>query len=94
MAEMIDIEVVCALPERQAGVRFKVPEGTTLLEAARLSGLPAEFPEVELDPARLGVFGKLRKPDEPVKPGDRVEIYRPLTVDPKEERRRRAAERR
>lgn len=94
MADLIDIEVACALPDRQVVVRLEVPEGTTLLEAVRRSGLPGRFPEVEVDPARLGVFGKLGKADEPVKPGDRVEIYRPLTIDPKERRRQQARDRR
>lgn len=93
MAEPVAIEVACALPGRQVVVRLEVPVGTTLLEAVQRSGLPGRFPEIEVDPARLGVFGKLRKPDEAVKSGDRVEIYRPLKIDPKEQRRQRAGER-
>lgn len=90
MADSVGIEVVCALPERQEVIRLKVPEGTTILEAARLSGLPERFPEVELNPARLGVFGRLCPPERIVAAGDRVEIYRPLRADPKDRRRQRA----
>jgi uncharacterized protein len=49
------------------------------------------FPEIDLEQSRIGVFGKLRRPDEQVRAGDRIEIYRPLIADPKESRRRRAA---
>lgn len=91
--DTIRIEVVYAEPERQPLLSLSVPAGTTAIEAVRLSGLLESFPY--LDPGgsnRLGVFGKLCKPEQELRDGDRVEIYRPLKADPKEVRRRLAAE--
>ena len=89
---LIDVEVAYALPERQALIRISVPAGTTALEAAQRSGLEARFPGLTLnDDSRLGIFGQIVPPDQPLSAGDRVEIYRPLLADPKEVRRARAA---
>jgi len=89
----IKIEVVYALPDQQVAVRLDVPEGTTVAEAVMLSQLLEKFPDIKLDGQnKLGIFGRLTKPDTALRPGDRVEIYRPLLADPKEVRKRRAAE--
>jgi hypothetical protein len=84
---MIAIEVAAALPDRQLVVPVQVPAGTTVAEAVALSGIAERLSCLEVDPDRLGVFGRRRRPEEPVKEGDRVEVYRPLTADPKEIRR-------
>jgi len=84
------IEVVFALPDRQMLRTLELPEGSTLREAIYASGLAREFPEIEIDDQRLGVFGRLRPPDHPLHDGDRVEVYRPLRIDPREARRKRA----
>lgn len=89
--ETIEVEVAYACPERQLILKVEVPHGTTAIEAARLSGIEEEFPEIELGKNRLGVFGKLCKNDRPLAPGDRVEIYRPLLADPRAARRELAA---
>ena len=88
----IKVEVAYAQPTQQKILSVEVEEGTTLLDAARQSGITGYFPEIDLDNTKLGVFGKLvPKPDvQTVKPGDRIEIYRPLIADPKEVRKRRA----
>lgn len=90
----IEVEVVYGLPERQKLIALEVPEGCTALQAAERSGIVKAFPEIDLATAKMGVFSKLiKEPAEHVlRQGDRVEIYRPLTVDPKEMRRKRAAE--
>jgi len=89
----IKIEVVYALPVQQVAVRLEVPEGTTAAQAVMLSQLLEKFPEIRLDGQnKLGIFGRLTKPDTALRQGDRVEIYRPLLADPKEVRKRRAAE--
>ena len=67
-----------------------VAPGTTLRQVVERSGLHADFPEVGKGRLDLGVFGRRMDPETPVRPGDRVEIYRPLRVDPKESRRSRA----
>ena len=93
MAEKeITVEVAYATPERQKIVSVLVPEGTTLLQAAERSGICHYFPEINLAAVKMGVFGKtVAKPHEqPLKNGERVEIYRDLIADPKEVRRRRA----
>src|SRR5699024_10857217 len=86
-ADRIAVEVAAALPERQLIVALEVPAGTTLAEAVEQADLPARLPGLVVDCQRLGIFGKRRDPDTVLAPGDRVEIYRPLTADPKEIRR-------
>ena len=85
--ERIAIEVAAALPERQVLVSLEVPAGTTVLGAVEWARLDERLPGLEIDPQRLGVFGKRRAADAVVEEGDRVEVYRPLTADPKEVRR-------
>ena len=92
MADSIQIEVVYALPERQEVVRLKLPEGSTIAQAIEASGLSQRYPELDIAKSKLGIFGKLSKPDTVVRERDRVEIYRPLIADPKEVRKQRAAE--
>lgn len=89
--QTMEVEVAYARPERQLILRVEVPAGTTAIEAARLSGIEEQFPEIELGKNRMGVFGKLCKADRVLNPGDRVEIYRPLQADPRAARRELAA---
>lgn len=86
------VEVAYALPEHQEILSLEVEEGTTVREAIERSGIRERFPEIDLEKNKVGIFGKLTKPDQPVRPKDRVEIYRPLIADPKEVRKQRAAE--
>lgn len=90
---MINVEVSYALPRKQAIVPLQVPEGCTVFDAALQSGIGKQFPELELDTAKMGIFGKVvTKPKQEVlSDGDRIEIYRPLIADPKEVRKVRAA---
>jgi len=92
MPEMINIEVVYALPKKQEIITVKLPEGATARQAIEASGLLAKYPEIDLAKNKLGVFAKLTKPDSALRDQDRVEIYRPLIADPKEVRKQRAAE--
>ena len=93
MSELIAVEVAYALPDKQLIKSLEVPTGTSVIEAVRLSGIDDEFEELSLDqPLQLGIFGKAVKADQSLQAGERVEIYRPLQVDPKEVRKRRAAE--
>jgi putative ubiquitin-RnfH superfamily antitoxin RatB of RatAB toxin-antitoxin module len=70
-------------------VSLRLPAGATLAEAVRASGLQQRHAGVDLAQAPVGVWGVLRGPDHVLREADRVELYRPLTVDPKEARRRR-----
>lgn len=87
----IRVEVVYALPDRQRLVALDVPRGTTAREAVERSGLIHEFPEIDPEDNGLGIFGRRCAPDQRLRSGDRVEIYRPLKADPKEVRRQLAA---
>jgi putative ubiquitin-RnfH superfamily antitoxin RatB of RatAB toxin-antitoxin module len=89
--EMITVEVAYALPKKQKIVELLVEPGTTALQAAQRSGLEKEFPEIDYSTVKLGIFGLKPAHEHALRPGDRVEIYRPLTSDPKEVRRKRAA---
>ncbi len=93
MADMIEVEVAYALPEKQKILTVEVEEGTTMLDAVKASGIEQEFPELDLAEAKFGIFGKAtRTPETDVlRAGDRVEIYRPLIIDPRQARANRAA---
>jgi putative ubiquitin-RnfH superfamily antitoxin RatB of RatAB toxin-antitoxin module len=85
------IEVAYALPERQRVITLDFVAGLTAGEAVRTSGIASEFPELAMRPLVLGVYGEVVADAHPLRPGDRVEIYRELTVDPRDARRVRAA---
>lgn len=91
-AEQIRVEVAYARPDTQVILTLKVEPGVTIQETIERSGILAQFPEIDLERNRVGVFGKLRKRTDTLADGDRVEIYRPLIADPKEVRRQRAAQ--
>ena len=93
MSEQIEIEVVYGLAHKQKLVSLQVELGTTVRQGAELSGLDKEFPGLDIAESNLGIFGKaVRNPDaELLKEGDRIEIYRPLLIDPKAARANRAA---
>ncbi|WP_273207830.1 RnfH family protein [Marinobacter subterrani] len=88
----MEVEVAYARPDKQQIVPVTVPEGTTALEAARLSGIVDMFPELDLGATDMGVFGKVIKDPaaHELRQGDRVELYRPLKIDPKQARLNRA----
>jgi len=92
MSNMIQVEVVYGLAEEQALLSVDMPEGSTAKDVILASGILEQFPEIDLDKVKIGLFGKLTKMDQTVRARDRVEIYRPLIADPKEVRKRRAAE--
>ncbi len=91
-ADTIPVEVAYALPEKQQIVGLVVKPGTTAREAVLQSNLERQFPGIDLASADLGIFGKTIKETQVLKAGDRVEVYRGLIADPKEVRKRRAAE--
>ena len=83
------VEVVyCPAPGRDDLVALSVPEDATLADALAASGL-VERHGLDLSSLRVGVWGKARETSTPLRERDRVEIYRPLKVDPKEARRQR-----
>lgn len=92
MPDNIKVEVAYALPTQQQIIPVNVKIGTTAEQAVMQSGLLDKFPEIDLGVNKMGIFGKLCKADTVLRELDRVEIYRPLIADPKEVRKKRAAE--
>jgi uncharacterized protein len=92
VSDRINIEMVYALPHEQALLKLQVPQGTTVEDAVKISGILERYPEIDLAKNKMGIYGKLSRADAVLRDKDRVEIYRPLIADPKEVRRQRAAE--
>jgi uncharacterized protein len=88
----MQVAVAYADPVQQVWLRIEVPEDATLEQAIIQSGLLRQFPEIDLTERQVGIFGKLAKLDAPLKPGDRVEIYRPIIADPATVPRRQMAD--
>lgn len=89
-APQITVEVAYARPDEQALVRCRVPMGTTARQAVDASGLLAQFADIDPETMDLGVFAQPVSHDYVVCDGERIEIYRPLTISPTEARRLRA----
>lgn len=90
MNKILKIEVAYANPSEQRIVNVEVEEGSTIEAAISRSGILAVFPEIDLSKQKVGVFSKPRELTDLVNDGDRIEIYRPLIIDPKEARRAKA----
>lgn len=89
-AKQITVEVAYAQPDQQRIIALQVAEGTTIEAAIQLSGILMLFPEIDLTKQKVGIFSKPKPLSEILRDGDRIEIYRPLLIDPKEARRKRA----
>jgi putative ubiquitin-RnfH superfamily antitoxin RatB of RatAB toxin-antitoxin module len=68
--------------QQQIWLNIEVPDDATVEAAIQKSGILKMFPSIDLDTQKVGVFGRLVKLDAKLKPGDRVEIYRPIVCDP------------
>lgn len=93
-AETICVEVIYALPQEQRVFSVQLPRQATVGEAIALSGVLGQYPQIDLAKAKVGVFGRMVTLDAGLRPGDRVEIYRGLTADPKVVRRERVEKKR
>jgi hypothetical protein len=89
MREKIKVSVVYADPQRQIIRELEIGAGATVDDAINASGILGELPPAFI-PAGLGIFGRTVARDAGLHEGDRIELYRPLKIDPKEARRRRA----
>ncbi|MBS3954144.1 MAG: RnfH family protein [Methylomicrobium sp.] len=85
----MNVGVCYAEADRQLWLRLEVPDGSTIEQAIQLSGVLKQYPDINLDNQKVGIFGKIVKLDTVVMDGDRVEIYRQITADPKLVKRRR-----
>jgi putative ubiquitin-RnfH superfamily antitoxin RatB of RatAB toxin-antitoxin module len=88
----MQVAVAYSDPAQQIWLRIEVPEDSTVEQAIIKSGILRQFPHIDLESQAVGVYGKLAKLDAPLKPGDRIEIYRGITADPATVPRRRMAD--
>lgn len=86
------MEVAYAREDVQVILAVEGESGLDARGAIERSGILKRFPEIDLAVNKIGVFGKIARPDRVLASGDRVEIYRSLIADPKESRKKRAAE--
>ena len=89
MAELV-VEVAYARPDTQFLAAVELPAGACVRDAIARSGVLEAFAELELESLDVGIFSQRCSLQQSLEPGDRVEIYRPLVIDPKEARRQRA----
>jgi uncharacterized protein len=89
MSERLSIDVCYALPDAQTLISIELVPGTTAQQAIEASGILKQHPEIDLTKLKVGIYGKLKPLDTVLADHDRVEIYRPLIVDPKAARQRR-----
>ena len=88
--DLLEVEVVYARPEQQLMIQLKLPGGSTARDAIVRSNILNDVPELDLETLAVGVFARRVTLDYNLKTGDRVEIYRSLTMSPVEARRWRA----
>jgi len=88
--EKVKVEVVYANTLEQRLIEVILPVGSTIQEAIFASKIKDLFPEIDLTRQKVGIFSKQKELTDIVAEGDRIEIYRPLLIDPKEARRLRA----
>jgi putative ubiquitin-RnfH superfamily antitoxin RatB of RatAB toxin-antitoxin module len=86
----MQVEVAFAMPDRQFLERIEVPDGATVADAIRRSGVTRRFPDMDLERLDVGIWGKPVRRNRVLAEGDRVEVYRPLAMEPREARRLKA----
>lgn len=87
---VIHVEVAyAAAPHLIDRVALRLPAGSTALQALRASGLGDRLDAPALDALALGLWGRAIEPGTVLRDRDRLELLRPLVVDPKEARRQR-----
>jgi putative ubiquitin-RnfH superfamily antitoxin RatB of RatAB toxin-antitoxin module len=90
MAERILIEVAHARADGIYLRTLRLPPGSTVADALGACDLVRRYPDIDLDTAPVGIHGRKVKRDQVLREGDRVEVYRPLRIDPMQARRLRA----
>ena len=78
----MQIGVAYSEQAQQIWLTIEVPDEATVKDAIERSGILRMFPHIDLATQKVGIFGKIVKAEAPLRPGDRVEIYRPITCDP------------
>lgn len=88
----IRVTVVHALADEAIEIALRLPEGATIADAMAIAGANLRLAVADLSRCPVGIYGKRARRDTVLADGDRVELYRPLTLDPQQARRRRATE--
>ena len=78
----MNVGIAYANKKKQVWLKLEVPDGSTVRDAIDHSGILKQFPEIDLENQKVGIFGKLSKLDAVIEDGARIEIYRPITADP------------
>jgi uncharacterized protein len=91
MPKQIMVEVSYASPTKQIIISIKVPKDINVKQAIEKSGIQKKIPEIDLSKNNVGIFGKQTTLDHLLSDRDRIEIYRPLILEPMEMRRKKAA---
>ncbi|MCU7938890.1 MAG: RnfH family protein [gamma proteobacterium symbiont of Bathyaustriella thionipta] len=78
----MNVGVAYADKFKQTWLKLEVPDDSTVLEAIEHSGLLTQYPEIDLEVQKVGIFGKVTKLNAKVEDGVRIEIYREITADP------------
>ncbi|MET0065387.1 MAG: RnfH family protein [Candidatus Thiodiazotropha sp.] len=78
----MNVGVAYADKFKQIWLKLEVPDGSTVREAIDHSGILNQFPDIDLEKQKVGIFGKLTKLDKVVNDGERIEVYREITADP------------
>ncbi|MES2047591.1 MAG: RnfH family protein [Pseudomonadota bacterium] len=89
--ETMDVQVCHASTQKTTMIALTLKGDSTIREVIKMSQILVQHPEIDIEACKVGIFGKLKTLNTVVRQGDRVEIYRSLTADPMEARRRRSA---
>lgn len=89
----IEVQLVYASPEKHWNQTIRLQAPATIAKAIALSAFAQEFPGIDITAVGTGIFGKVKGLAQEIQDQDRIEIYRPLSFDPKASRRRRAVHR-
>ncbi len=87
---LIFVEIAYASASEQIVLLVKIPVNSTIEHAINMSGILQKCPEIDFSKFAVGIYGKVVRKTQILKDQDRVEIYRPLIIDPMHARRKRA----
>ena len=92
MTATISVELVFVAPDSQAFHVLELPADATVASAIAASGLTKDYPQYEFGELPVGIWGRQVAPEQVLRDGDRVEVYRELLIGPMDARRLRASE--
>ena len=89
-ANKIMVSICYVTPSIQEIIHFAVPADCTIEHAVEISGIKQKLKEVDFNKHTMGIYGKVVEKTYMLNDNDRIEIYRPLCMDPMQARRQRA----